>query len=351
MKNEISQQLIGKLSHLSGDQLEQLKTKALALKKRSDSGVERTDFDTWVTRALRKEERLAAQGEGAVAGQITEVFRDRVIVRVPDVGEVDADLGFQFAVIGDRVEIARMPDQSFRVARVFDRATKLSRPDVGTGQEQLIVANVDIIAIVVSVVSPPLHPRLIDRYLIATQQGGARPLIVVNKIDLLGGDRRELDVLKPYTEIGLRVIFCSTADSEGLPELREAIAGQCSAFVGHSGVGKSSLVNGLLGEQLAKAGDISDGNRRGAHTTTRSKIYDLDGGTQLVDTPGIRSFGLRGLDSATLRSYFPEFNGIACRFGNCMHIHEPDCGVREAVEEGQIDEGRYEAYCKMIDDL
>ena len=164
----------------------------------------------------------------------------------------------------------------------------LSRPDpLNPHLQRLIAANIDVVANVVSTKLPPLRPRLIDRFLIAIQRGGAAPLIVVNKIDL----DRDLTPLRVYEELGVPVIGCSTKSGEGLDALRAAVSGKTSALVGHSGVGKSSILNALDERLQIATGDL---HRRGTgrHTTTSSTLHDLGGGTLIVDTPGIRELGL-----------------------------------------------------------
>ncbi len=255
----------------------------------------------------------------------------------------------QFAV-GDIVNV-HQAEGEWRIQSVQPRRTKLSRPDPGSAQrERVIVANVDIIVIVVSVSAPPLHPRVIDRYLIAIQQGGAEAIIAVNKSDLLPPNDPEFDLLEPYN--GLAPIIRISASSRlGIDDLRAKLNGKRSAFVGHSGVGKSSLLNALKPDLGLETGAVSEGYGRGTHTTTSSHLWDLGEGTEIIDTPGVRAFGLFKLDRVDLIDYFPEFDGISCRFRDCTHTVEPGCGIREAAHSGAINPARFDTYQRILTTL
>ena len=256
--------------------------------------------------------------------------------------------------VGDRV-VTETLEGVCKLAAVLRRRTVLSRPDpLNPHLQRLIAANIDVVIHVVSVKAPPLRPRLIDRFLIAIQRGGAQAGICVNKVDLLDTDERvrELAALDPYRALGVPVIGCSIKTGEGLVELRALVEGKTCALVGHSGVGKSSILN-ALDERL----DIVTGelHKRGTgrHTTTASTLHDLGGGTYLIDTPGIREFGLWNLTADTLPDYFPEFAepGEYCRFNDCTHLHEPGCAVKERAEAGELSQARYEAYVRLAEDL
>jgi len=243
----------------------------------------------------------------------------------------------------------------WRVRVVLPRHSVLARPDpLHAHRQRLIAANVDVVIHVVSVKAPPLRPRLIDRFLIAIQRGGAQPVLCVNKVDLLDSEEREqeLEKLAPYLDLDVPIIGCSTKTGEGLDSLREAVQGKMAALVGHSGVGKSSILNALnTSLQLATNPLLKRGS--GSHTTTASTLYDFGGGTYLIDTPGIREFGLWDLDRETLRDYFPEFAEPSelCRFTNCTHVHEPDCEVKDRVERDELNAARYETYVRLWNDL
>jgi ribosome biogenesis GTPase len=253
--------------------------------------------------------------------------------------------------VGDDVLLENRGSASV-VVGVLPRRTKLSRPDAGNANlERVIVANVDVVVVVVSVVSPPLHPRLIDRYLIAIQRGGAKPVIAVNKLDLCASDEELAEAerqLKPYQCLGIPIVLCSANEGRGREELLQALSGQMSAFVGHSGVGKSSLLNMVCPELSLQVGAVSRGQGRGTHTTTRSSLRDLGEGTRVIDTPGIRSFGLWNLEEADLPWYFPEFAALGrCKFGDCTHTHEPGCRVKSALETGAVSAERYDTYIRI----
>jgi ribosome biogenesis GTPase len=257
--------------------------------------------------------------------------------------------------VGDRVRIAE-ESGVWRVQSVLPRRTVLARPDpLHKHMQRLIAANIDVVIHVVTLKSPSLRPRLIDRYLIAIQRGGAQPVICVNKVDLLSAEERdrELPKLAPYLELGVPVIGCSTKTGEGLESLRREVEGRMAALVGHSGVGKSSILN-ALDESLELATNTLHRKRgTGRHTTTASTLYDFGGGTYLIDTPGIREFGLWDLDRESLRDYFPEFEEASelCRFTNCTHVHEPDCEVKDRVESGEVSAPRYETYVRLWEDM
>jgi ribosome biogenesis GTPase len=242
-------------------------------------------------------------------------------------------------VVGDRVNV-----DPHRVLSIYPRKTVLVRPDPRNPRnERVLAANVDVVVIVASVHSPPLRTGLIDRYLIAAQNGAMQPVVVVNKIDLLR-DRSELDELRAYEGIGVPLVLCSTRDSQGLPALRSLLTGKTCVFSGHSGVGKSSLVNALLPGLDLRTGAVE---YKGQHTTTASSLHDLPDGTRVIDTPGIREFGLTGVTQRELRDFFPEFAEYAaqCNFSDCTHTHEPVCAVRDANLP------RYPTYVRIYESL
>ncbi|MEL7059035.1 MAG: ribosome small subunit-dependent GTPase A [Acidobacteriota bacterium] len=256
--------------------------------------------------------------------------------------------------VGDRVRLAEHGDD-LRVEEVLPRRTWLSRPDpLNPRQERVVAANMDVVAIAASLVRPALRPALIDRYLIAVERGGATPILVVNKLDLVANPQREaeLEPLTPYRDLELEIFFVSAETDRGIDQLRERLRGTTAVFVGHSGVGKSSLVNALAPQAEAATGEVDRQVGRGRHTTTRSNLYDL-GPFRLIDTPGIRELGLWRLDPADLAGYFPEIAAasVGCRFADCTHIHEPDCAVRAAVDRGEISPARYATYRRIYESL
>ena len=281
------------------------------------------------------------------------LFRDGAEIDCVIPSEIAARQKSALAV-GDRV-VTELSDGVCRLVEILPRRTVLSRPDpINPHRQRLIAANIDVVVHVVSARKPPLRPRLIDRYLIAIQRGGAQPMICVNKIDLVAAEERaaELAPLEVYRALEVPVAVCSSKTGEGLDALRAAVQGKTCALVGHSGVGKSSILNALDARLQLATGDL---HRRGTgrHTTTSSTLHDLGGGTLLIDTPGIREFGLWDLQPDTLRDYFPEFEQAAesCRFNDCTHLHEPRCAVKERVARGEISAARYGAYARLAEDL
>jgi ribosome biogenesis GTPase len=247
--------------------------------------------------------------------------------------------------VGDFVDL----DEAGNIRKIHPRRTTLSRPDPNNPRlERVIAANVDIVVMVVSVKSPPLRPGLIDRYLIAIQKGGAEPVLCVNKIDLMESDA-DLGPLEPYQALDLRTYFVSIKKDRGIADLRAALANKLAVFVGHSGVGKSSLTNALKPDAGAVTGKISAIWNRGKHTTTGSTMYQMANGLRIIDTPGVREFGLWKLSPYELAGHFHDFDEASteCQFADCTHTHEPICGVRDAVKVGQVPKARYETYLRI----
>lgn len=279
-------------------------------------------------------------------GQVIQIGANSCLVR-----SEGSDLRCQSAVelaVGDRVVFSL---ERSRIDRVLPRSTALSRPDPHNPRiQRVMAANIELVVNVVSLDSPPLRLGLIDRYLIAIEQSGADPLVCVNKVDLVSASVGGPDPLQPYLDLGVPVIRCSAATGHGLEELRAAIAGKLCVFTGHSGVGKSSLLNALNAESNAATGEVSEAYGKGRHTTTSSRLYELPNGAVIIDTPGIRELGLWNVSPKEVRLYFHEFDELAraCPFSDCTHTHEPRCAVKEALKTGEITPARYDSYLRIM---
>ncbi len=254
---------------------------------------------------------------------------------------------------GDRVQIETIEGTPQPIVRgVAPRATKLSRlaPVHSSLSEQVIAANIDVLVIVAAAARPAFRPGLVDRYMIAAEVGGVRPILVVNKMDLV---ESEPETVNSYRELGMAVIPASCETGMGVEELREALRGSLNVVAGHSGVGKSSLLNAMDPSLDIVTQEVSASTEKGRHTTTASRLYTLEGGVRIVDTPGARNLGLWGVSPQELAYYFPDLAalGTACRFRDCTHTHEPHCAVREGVESGELARPRYASYLRIRESL
>jgi ribosome biogenesis GTPase / thiamine phosphate phosphatase len=235
---------------------------------------------------------------------------------------------------GDLVSIANE-----KVSGIAPRRTTLCRTDpANPNRERLIAANIDLLVIVAAISNPPFRPGLVDRYIIAASRGGVRPILCVNKNDL-DGDRAAAGIYQIPT------VYCSTKTGQGIDELRDILAGNTAVLAGHSGVGKSSLLNALAKEDRARTGHVDEDTGHGRHTTTASRLYQLANHARIIDTPGIREFGLGRITLPEIQSAFPEFAEMGCRFRDCAHRDDPGCAVREAGGT------RYASYLRLISEL
>jgi len=252
---------------------------------------------------------------------------------------------------GDEVQVDYGEEQPI-VRGLAPRRTKLSRlaHEHARVEEQVIAANVDVLAIVASVLKPRFKPGLVDRYLVCAQVGGVEPVLVLNKMDLAG---EEPEAVGAFRDLGLKVVLTSVVTGLGIEELRETLAGKFSVFSGQSGVGKSSLLNALDPSLELETQEVSGLTEKGKHTTSAGRLYLVAGDIRVIDTPGIRQLGVWGISHEEIGFYFPEIEAAAegCRFRNCTHIHEPDCAVRAAVEAGEISQLRYESYRHIKESL
>jgi ribosome biogenesis GTPase len=256
--------------------------------------------------------------------------------------------GRNVVAVGDRVWFRPGGDAQGVIEKVDARSGVVTR--AYRHREQVIVANIDQILIVSAFEQPSLKLPLIDRYLISAEKGGVRPLIVLNKADLV--DLAEYQwVLGLYSQLGYEVVPTSVADGRGLDRLRVALRSGTTAFSGQSGVGKSSLLNAIQPGLNLRVGEVSDWTFKGKHTTTNAELIRLGLGGYVIDTPGLRQFELWGVEPFELEGYFIEFRPYAplCRFPDCSHTHERDCAVKDAVHFGQIHDGRYESYLKLYE--
>jgi ribosome biogenesis GTPase len=256
--------------------------------------------------------------------------------------------------VGDEVTVSENESGQGVVEAVLPRRSVLARPDVFYDHlQQVIVANVDQLLIVASWRDPAIWLELVDRYLIAAERCGLLPIICVNKIDLAEDMAACRTTFQPYLDLGYRVIFTCALTGEGVGRLREMLRGQTTVLAGLSGVGKSSLLSAVQPGLQLRIGEVSEYSGQGRHTTAQVVLHRLEVGGFVVDTPGIREFGLSGLRRGELARFYPEMAAAArgCLFGDCAHIHEPGCAVKAAVQQGRVSATRYDSYEKIYHTL
>jgi len=252
-------------------------------------------------------------------------------------------------VAGDRVVFRPVENTKLKegvIERVEPRRGCISR--AVRGRRHLLVANVDQLAIISSAAEPRLKPNLIDRLLVAAEKGRVRPLIGINKIDLIDPAKLQ-PLVGVYSQIGYEVLLLSAKTGQGGERLRRALAGRANVVVGQSGVGKSSLLNVIDPAFQLHVQPVSEKNEKGKHTTSTARLLRLAGG-YVVDTPGIRQFQLWDVTAEEIPGFFRDVRpyGNLCRFPDCTHTHEDDCAVKNAVADGRLDQRRYESYCQLL---
>jgi len=289
-----------------------------------------------VRKASARLQKLEAAQARPTATEVGEV-NAQVIGIGPGVCSVDVDGVIRHVrceipvVAGDEVSV--MNDS---VSGIAPRRTVLTRTDPNnSNRERVIVANVDRMVIVAAITNPPLRTGLIDRYIIAATRAGIKPILCINKLDLS-------DDLSEIERYEIPIARCSTKTGEGIDQLRDSLAGDLTVLTGHSGVGKSSLLNALIEQEQARVGSLNDETGKGRHTTTASRLYRLKNGGRIIDTPGIREFGLGPVTLQELKAAFPEFSAENCQFNDCTHKDEPGCAIREAGGP------RYEAWLRLL---
>ena len=228
---------------------------------------------------------------------------------------------------------------------VIRRASNLSR------ESHIIAANIDQALLMVSLRSPETPTEFVDRFLVTCEAYKIPVTLLLSKLDLQDAEAVS-EFRRVYEGAGYRVLEVSATEGSGLETVRALLAGCCTLVSGNSGVGKSTLIRAIDPTLEIRTGEISESHHKGRHTTTFSTMYPLQGGGWVIDTPGIKGFGLIDIDDAEIWHYFPEMLRTApgCRFYNCTHTHEPGCAVIEAVKAGEIAWPRYESYLKMLDD-
>lgn len=250
-------------------------------------------------------------------------------------------------VVGDLVEceVVKEDKEKDRVSidKILDRKVYIKRPKL---------ANISKIVLVVSSKHPKPDLLMLDKQLAFTEFLGIKALIVLNKIDL-DEEKSFKEIKRVYEKVGYKVLETEAKEGKGIDKLKKELQGYTNAFSGNSGVGKSTLINAIFGKDITQEGEISKKSRRGKNTTTSTKLYEIDDNTYIADTPGFSTFDISEIESKDLAFYFKEFRKYIsdCEFIGCSHLKEENCGIKNAIKEGKIEQERYERFCKIYQEL
>lgn len=289
-------------------------------------------------------------------GRITACYGNRVLVESDEhKGEVHRcylRANLPSIVTGDRVTWQNGESNGVVVA-ISPRSSELCRPD-NRGKLRPVAANIDCIAVVIAPFPEP-HANLIDRYLVAAERQGIQPILILNKIDLIAEDHREtlVSLMDNYRKLGYDCLLVSAHTGKGIDELTDYLSTRTSVFVGQSGVGKSSLLNSIAPGAKAAVGALSESAAKGTHTTTTAQLFHLPSGGEVIDSPGIREFGLWHIEPDAIADGFVEFRAFLghCRFRDCRHQGEPGCALRQAIASGSISATRFRSYQQILQSL
>lgn len=296
-------------------------------------------------------------------GQVMRSTGSWYVVRKEDGEIIDARIKGKFRIkgikttnpiaVGDWVKFFEGDNNEFVISQIEDRKNYVIRKSVNLSkQAHIIGANVDYALLVVTLASPKTSTGFIDRFLVSTEAYGIETIVVFNKCDLLSEEElEELEYLTAvYSVIGYKCIHSSALTGQGVDKIKELLKEKTTLLSGHSGAGKSSLINAVDPTIQTKVGDISESHYKGKHTTTFAEMFALTFGGDIIDTPGIKGFGIVDIEKDELNHYFKEMMALLpeCKFSNCKHIDEPQCAVKEAVEAGEIAIERYNNYLAMM---
>ncbi len=248
-------------------------------------------------------------------------------------------------VVGDKVEISILDENEKKavIEEILPRENYIKRPKM---------SNLEQIVLVISCKNPKPDLLLLDKQLAFAEFLKIKPIIVLNKADL--DKKKEFEQIKEvYLKIGYTVIETEAKNLKGIQELKKMLKNNINAFSGNSGVGKSTLINAIFEEKQTLEGEISQRNKRGKNTTTSIKLYEIDENTYIADTPGFSTFDISEIQYTELDKYFKEFKTEIenCEFVGCTHIKEQNCGIKQAIENGKINQSRYDRYCKIYEEL
>lgn len=257
--------------------------------------------------------------------------------------------------VGDKVEYSLADDGSAWIFAISDRINYIIRRSSNLSKySQILAANLDLVALVVTINYPETSTVFIDRFLATAEAYQVPACLIINKTDRY--DEDEMDYAKSlkflYETIGYPVYLVSALEKESLDELKEFLKDKTTLISGNSGVGKSTIINQLIPHVEIRVGEISEYHNKGMHTTTFSEMFDLPDGGAIIDTPGIKGFGTIDMDTYEVGHFFKEIFEFSkkCRFNNCTHIHEPECAVLEALKNSYISESRYKSYLSILED-
>lgn len=260
--------------------------------------------------------------------------------------------------VGDYVvfDVERDEDKTGIISTVVARSNYIVRVSPqNRNQKHIVASNLDAALVMATIANPRTSTGFVDRFLITAEAYHIPAIIVINKTDLLNDKQQAIldEWIDIYQKAGYEVFPLSAIQEEGLSALQERLKGLTVLFSGHSGVGKSTLINRLLPDRELKTKEISEWSGKGQHTTTFAEMFDAPDGSRIIDTPGVKEFGLIDFEKEELAQYFPEMRRLMddCRFNNCLHINEPGCAVKEAVMNGDLSTERYANYITILDTI